>query len=806
MIATDIIAAARMWRRQPGVPLAVVFFLAVGLGAATSVFAVSDAVLWRSWPIPEPGRVVWVQSVDRGTAGDTSPGAMAAWQARSRAFTAIGAMRPVQATLDDDLGAERVTGVQASPGVFEALAAPPAIGRGIEPEDASAGAAPVLVLSHRLWRARYAATPAIVGQIVEVDGRPRAVIGVAAAALDSLPFGGELWVPLTIDPAASPTGPRYLDVVARLRDEIPPDAGAADLSAINAAVGSTGDTGVPLDVRVTPLGDAFTAAATRVLYPMLAAMAIVLLMGVVNAATLIMAHGHRRRGELAVRAALGASRPALVRQLTVESTVMVLVASGAGLVLAQWITAGLKATLPAGLPRLAEAAIDLRAALFLAIASMAVSAGIGITTAARHAGASISGEALAGARGAVRGPERWRAVFVAVQVGLAVTMAAAGVAAVQTIRSLSAVPPGYRGGGVLTAAVRLPPDDFPSGDAVRRTIAALVAAAEARPEVARAAMTTRVPLSGGAPGSDLALATDDFDPGVDRQVRIRFVTPSFFAVVGTRIVAGRSFAPSDVAGAPRVVMVNETLARRLSKAGAAVGESVVFAVPEFNPEPRTPWQVIGVAADARDRGPRDDVEPEVYVTMAQGPAAVFDWIGRQVLLVVRGEDDREVPRPLLAELVRGVDPRLAPFDVMTLDDRLRRHLATERLLALLLAPLGVAGLALTGFGIWALVAQVIMSRRREIALRLVLGATPARLLADAASQGIRLAGLGALLGLGGAMAIDRMLAGAAFGAGAADPWHLAAVGAAVAAIALIAIWMPTRRTMRQDPGQVLRAE
>jgi hypothetical protein len=192
--------------------------------------------------------------------------------------------------------------------------------------------------------------------------------------------------------------------------------------------------------------------------------------------------------------------------------------------------------------------------------------------------------------------------------------------------------------------------------------------------------------------------------------------------------------------------------------------------------------------------------------MAQGPEAVFDWIGRQVMLVVRGVGDRDVSRSLLATLVRNVDPRLTLFDVMTIDDRLRRHLATERLLAWLLAPLGLAGLALTGFGIWALVVQVVLSRRREIALRLALGATPARLLADAASQGVRLAVAGALLGLGGAVVVDRVLAGVVFGAGAADPWHLAAVAAAVAVTTLLAIWMPTRRTLRQDPGRVLRAE
>lgn len=806
MLLSDISAAARMWRRQPGVPLAVVFFLAVGFGAATSVFAVSDAVLWQRWPIPDGARVVWIQSVDRGVAGDTAPGAMVAWQEQARAFSAIAAMRPVQATLEDELGAERVSGVQATAGVFAALAVPPAIGRVIEDGDARAGAAPVLVLSHRLWRARYASSPAILGRLVELDGRPRTVVGVAAAALDSLPFSGEWWAPLAIDPTASPTGPRYLDVIARLAEGTTPAAAAAELSTINASAGTMGDTGVPLEVRVTPLSEAFTAAATRMLYPMLAAMAVVLLMGSVNAATLMVAHGQRRRLELAVRAALGASRLALVRQLVVESMLTVLVASVTGLLLAQWITHGLKVALPAGLPRLAEAAVDVRAVAFLASASLAVAVCIGITTAVRHAGATLNREALGGGRGAVGGQERWRAAFVVVQVGLAVTMAAAGVAAVQTIRSLAAVPPGYQAGGVLTAAVRLPPDAYPSGDAVRRTVEAIVAAAEARPEVARAAMTTRVPLSGGAPGSDLALATEDFSPGVDRQVRVRFVTPAFFDVVGTRVVAGRTFAATDVDGAPRVVMINETLARRLSPGRAVVGEPVVFAVPEFNPRPRTPWQVIGVVADARDRGPREDVEPEVYVTLAQGPAAVLDWIGRQVMLVVRGESGAEVSRALLATIVRPVDARLALFDVMTLDDRLRGHLATERLLAWLLAPLGLAGLALTGFGTWALVVQVVTSRRREIALRLVLGATPGRLLAGAAWQGARMTAAGALLGLGGAAVVDRALAGVVFGAGAVDPRHLAVVGVAVAATTLAAIWMPTRRALRQDPGAVLRAE
>lgn len=805
MIHSDIDTAARMWRRHPGVPMAVVVFLSIGFGAATSVFAVSDAALWRPWPIPEPARVVWIQSADRGVAGDTAPGAIAAWQERARGLRAIGAMRAVQATLEHDQGAERLSGLQVSAGVFDALAVPPALGRLLEPDDSRPGAAPVLVLSHRLWQTRFAATPLIVGRLVEMDGRPRMVIGVAAAALDSLPFAGEWWAPVSVDPAAAPTGPRYLDVIARLTDGVSPEAAATELSAINVAVGAVGDTGLPLDTRVTPLGRAFTAAATRIFYPMLGAIAVVLLMGSVNAATLMLAHGHRRRLELAVRAALGASRFALIRQLLVESCMTVLIASASGLLLSQWITDGLKAMLPAGLPRLTEAAVDLRAVAFLVVVSLAVALFIGVTTAWRHAGATLTADGPSGGR-VVGGQERWRAAFLVAQVALAVTMAAAGVVAMKTTRSLAAVPPGYRTAGVLTAAVRLPAADYPTGDSVRRTIDELVTAVQDRPEVARVAMTTRVPLSDGAPGSDLALATEDFVPGADRQVRVRFVTPSFFDVVDAEVVAGRHFAAGDVEGAPRVVIVNETLARRLSKGGAVVGESVVFAVPEFNSRPRTPWEVIGVVRDTRDRGPREDVEPEVYLTMAQGPPTVLDWIGRQVMLVVRGDGDGAVAPSLLGAIVRSVDPRLALFDVMTLDERLRRHLATERLLAWLLAPLGLAGLALTGFGTWALAVQIVTGRRREIAVRLVLGATPARLLAGAAIQAVWLIVAGAALGLVGAVVVDRLLAGVAFGARAADPAQLAVVGVSVIVTTMVAIWMPTRRVLRQDPGIVLRAE
>ncbi|MEZ5283706.1 MAG: ABC transporter permease [Vicinamibacterales bacterium] len=391
------------------------------------------------------------------------------------------------------------------------------------------------------------------------------------------------------------------------------------------------------------------------------------------------------------------------------------------------------------------------------------------------------------------------------QVALAVTVASAGVVVAQTGRALASVPAGYRADGVMTAAVRLPAADYPTPEAVRLTIDRVLSAVEARPGVSGAAVATRVPLSGGSPGSDVALASDTFAPGVDRQTALRFVTPSYFDVIGTPVVEGRAFTAADRDGSPRVVLINEALARRLGAGRSIVGDAVLFDALDFNPEPRTPWQVVGVVADARDRGPRDDVQPEVYLSMAQGPPGVLDWIGRQLLLVARSDEaGATVGPPLLRDAVRDADPRLALFDVMSLDDRLRDYLSTERLLTWLLLPLGAIGLALTGFGVFALVLHIVTSRRREIGIRLVLGATPARLTAEAIRQGLRLLAAGGALGILGAVAADRALSAVAFGTRATSPGLLAGVLTLVALVTLAAIWVPTRRAVRQDPGVVLR--
>jgi len=803
---SDLRAAVRLYRRRPAIPVVAMVFLSCGMGVAAGLFAVADAALWRSLPLPEADRVVWVQSLDRGTPGATSPGLYSAWAARSRTLVELGALRPVQATLRDAGSSERLDGAHATAGVFRALGVVPRIGRTLNKDDERAGAEPVLLLTHRLWQARFGGDPSVIGRQVLLDGRGRRIVGVLELNADQLPLGGDWFTPLAFGPdALSAAGPRYLQVVGRLAPSL--DAGAAgrELSAVAESVGAAGGDGAMLSALVRPLGEAFSDAASRLLLPLLTMALLVLLIAAGNSANLLMAQLHTRRSELAVRAALGAGRGRLARQLLAESLVVTVPAGVAGVLLAQWTTAALIALLPAGLPRVQMAAVDGRTVAFVGGLVSLVTVVLGILPAIRHSRVSLSSGVMGAARGVVGGDDRLRRGFVIAQIALAMTLGTAGVLMWQTTRALMEAPRGYASDGVWTAALRLSAGDFPGPADLDAAITRILTTVGGLPGVTNTAVASRVPLAGGAPGSDVALASDPFTPGTDRQARIRIISPGFFRAVGVSILEGRDVEARDGNGAAPVVLVNEALAARLTPGRSPVGQPVKFAVRDFSQAAPT-WEVIGVVGNARDRGPRATTEPEIYIAVGQTPAGVFDWIGRQLLLVARAAPGVAVAPQTLRQAVNAADPRVPAFDVLSLDERLRQHLSLERLLAVLLVPIAVAGTLLAGFGVFALVMHMVTSRRREIALRMVLGATPASIVYETGRLGLGLAAAGALVGTGGALVAERLLAASTFESHALDPAVLPIVVGALALTTLVAVWLPARRAARHDPAEVLRSE
>jgi predicted permease len=806
MWLADVHAALRLWRRRPMQPTLAVAFLACGMGAATGTFAVANAVLWRGLPFPEPSRLVRIQSADRGQPGDTAPGLVQTWIERSRTLDTLGALRPVQATWRDRAGTDRLEGAQVTAGVITALRLTTTRGRLLTADDERAGAAPVVLLTHRLWQSRFGADADIIGRSVQVDGRDRSVVGVLSSAADQLPLGGDWFVPLSLPPAPSGTGPRYLEVIARLAPGSELPATEQELTTLARSVGAVGEDGSPLVARVQPLARAFSADAARVLEPLLIGALLVLLIAAVNTANLRLADQVDRRGELAVRAALGASRGRIIRQLLAEALLISLASGVLGLVLAVWCMAGLQRLLPDNAVRGVQVHVDTRVAVFMLLLVGGVTVLSGVIPALRHVGGSLARGVMTSGRGIIHGDDRLRRAFVVAQIALAMTLGAAGMLMVQTTRSLAEAARDARSPRVWTAAIRLSQSDFPGAADITTVTGRIIERIAALPGTERVAMASRVPFAGGAPGSEVALIGEAFTPGTDRQTRIRFVTPGYFDAVGTHLREGRDVTPDDGAGREPVVLVNEALAARLTPGRSPIGEFVQFAVRDFNGERPTAWRVVGLVADTRDRGPRQAVEPEIYVSLAQGPAGAFDWIGRQLLLVVQGSPTAVISPTVLRTAVNAADGRVPAFDVQTLEQRFATHVSTERLLAGLFVPLALIGVMLASFGVFAVVMHSVQRRGREIALRMVLGAAPADVMRETGRSGLTMASSGIVAGLVGAAGAGRLLQSVSFGVGALEAVTLVPIVLLIGAATLGAVWIPARRAARYDPAVVLRAE
>ena len=788
----------RIWRRRPAAPAVAIVSLGLAVAAATAAYAVVDAALWRPLPVPEPERLVWISSVDRGEPGATSPGVFSTWLTRTRTLSAVGAIRAAERTVRDDAGSDRLSGAQVTEGVLRAVGGGMALGRTLTAAD-MAGAPSVIVISHRLWQERYGGDPAIIGRQLSLDGDAVTIVGVLAPAFDALPVSYSWLAPLPLSARdEARVGARYLDVLGRLVASRTEAEG--ELAALSHEAGAVGHTGVPLTVRVERLQQHFGAAPSRVLVPLFVCVLALLVIAVANALNLLLTSGRQRHGELAIRTALGASRWRLAGQLAVEAT---LIAAGAGvlaLLAAQWLIEPLSGLLPSGLAAIPR--FDLRAALFAAAATLTVAGGIGLVPAWRSSRVDLRGTLSAAAPSMMAGGDRVRRGFVAAQIAVAISLVSAALLMLTTTRALYQVPRGYRGTGVITAGVALPSSAFPRGDDLRAAIERLAASAASGAE--GAAIATRAPLSGGAPGSDVAIDSQPFSPGVDRQTRIRFVTPGYFGTVGTPLLEGRDIGAADSASAPPVVLVNDTLARRLSPDRPVVGRSLRFDVSDFNPGGARRWRIVGHVADARDRGPRQPPEPEVYVAVAQGPPDVFDWIGRTVVLCVRPSMAAPLTADGLRRIVQAAAPAAALFDVQTLDARLARHLAPERALAAVLTPLALVGVILAAVGLLAVAANAVAVRRRELALRIVLGASPRGVVFGVLRDGWAVTAAGAAAGLAGAVGVQRLLASLIFGASALQPAAIAVALALVVVLTTAAAWWPARRAAALDPATVLR--
>jgi predicted permease len=806
----DLRHAWRSLRRAPGFLAAAVLTLALGVGATTALFGVVDRVLLRPLPYREPERLVRVWDRNVATA------LYDRLQAQATAFSSLaGHGNPTDASvLSGQPGAPadpvRVPTALATGNLFSTLGVSAAVGRPIGPDDARPGAEPVVVISDAFWRARFRGDRSAVGQTLVVDGVRHRVVGVMPSAFALPSPRVALWTPAVIDPA------KFVDywwmwrlqLVGRLAPGVTPERAGAEARAIASRTGR--DFPSPMqadfgnDLQAVPLQESVVGGARTTLYLLSGAVLVVLAVAVVNVTGLSLVRAAGRAREVTLRAAVGASRGRLVRQLVAEGVVVAGLAATLGAGVAWAITRAIVAAMPqagaGAVPRAEEIGLDARAfavAVAAALVAGVVSAFVPAVSAARTdlrtalSPGGRGGSAGAGARRALEG-------LVVAQVALGVVLAAGAGLVATSLTRLRALDPGFRAEQVTMAEV--PPPMGENAEARTRAFYdALLVRARGLPGVRSAALASAVPFDGSGLGGVFDVEAHPRPPrGEWKGVSYVGVSPGAARTLGIPLLAGRDFTDADRPGAPLVALVDAEAARRYwpehGDPARVVGERV------RKPSDKAPWiTIVGIVGAVRRDSLNAEPQPTVYLPVAQEGSG-------ELRVVARGTVGPAELAPALRQAAAELEPGVPVGRVRTLEGLVDDSAARPRFVTGVLAAFAAAAVLLGAVGVYGVVAFAVARRTREVGVRVALGATPAAIGRMVLRDGGRLAAAGVVVGLAGAVAAGRVVRGYLFGVGAVEPGVLVLVPLLLVVVTLAATALPARRAARVSPLEAIRDE
>jgi predicted permease len=795
--------AVRSLRRAPGFTLAAGATLALGIGANTAIFSVTNAVLLRPLPYPEPGRLVvaWERNIPRARERNVVASVnYLAWREAAGSVGEFAALGQVAHTFTADDGAERLGGAAVTPNLARVLGTAPALGRWFTVEESVPGHAPVIILSHALWQRRFGGDSAVVGRTVTLDDRAYTVTGIMAEPFQLPavgPFGGEAFLlPLALDPAAPYQG-RSLVVLGRLAADVSAAGAQALLRGVAARLAEQHPYDEGWSVNVVPLFDEVVGEARPLVLVLLGAVGLVLLIACVNVAAMVLARGSARDRELAVRRALGAGRWRLARLLLTEGLALALLAAVAGLALGAWGRDALVALAPDGMPRLDDVRLSPMVLGVVAGVTLFTGVALGLVPLLRAGARDLQSALRGGGRGLTdRGGRRLRNGLVLVEVALAVLLSVAAGLTLKSFTLLRRVDPGYRSEGVLTARIALDGDRYDDDPAIAAFYAALLDRLRARPGVRDAAATARLPLDGLWVGTSFVLRDRPEPPRAERPVAdIRVVTPRYFQTMGIPLRAGRDFAPGDRDGAPRVAVINETMARTYWAGGSAVGQQVAVNLAD----PTYLATVVGVVGDVKHQGYK--TTPRAMIYLAHDQLAVG-----AMSVALRTEDDPAALAGTLRAEVAALDPAVPVYAVAPMTDLVARSMAADRFGTLLFTAFAALALTLAAVGTYGVVAYGVTRRLRELGIRVALGAARRHVLALVVRDGMRPVIAGVAVGLAAAFVLTRLLRTLLFAVSPTDTTTFVAAASVLLGAALVACLVPARRAAAVDPVEVLRDE
>jgi predicted permease len=796
----DLRYGLRLFRKSPLFTVVAAGTLALGIGANTVIFSVVDAVVIRALPYDDPDRVVvlWEDASRAGFARNTpAPGNFNDWRRMNRSFADLAATRGVTASLTGDGTPEQILGRAATPNFFGVLGVRPQLGRTFSEAEDRDGTQ-VVVISYGLWQRRYGGDAGIVGRTILMNDGRWEVAGVMPRSFAFRNRAIDYWIPIHFSPAqAAERGSHYLNVVGRLKPGVSLDAARDDMKTVARRLSERyPGTGSESGVVLVPVKEDMLGNTQLELLVLMGAAAAVLLIACANLAGLLLSRAAGRRGELAVRAALGADRGRLIRQLVVEGVLLSTIGAVAGLALVP-ISGDLVASLtPTAIVKISASTLDLRLLAFTSL--VAIGTGLLFSIApALHAGRMSLRDALEQqARSAIGGGSRvTRDALVVLQIAAAVVLLVATGLMIRTIVNLRSIDVGFKREQLLTMRTTLPRPRYADPQKRLAFYDRVLAGVRALPGVEQAAYASTLPFISQGNTSwfrveGMAMPSDRVNDAL-----YRTGTTDYLSTLGAGLVEGRLIDGRDGPGTPRVVVVNETLAREFFPGESPLGHRMQFS------EPANPFHtIVGVVRDVRERGYEASLKPGIYLSIAQAPES---WAVPEYLAVRARQGTGELAEPV-RRVIAGVDPAQPVAAVRSMDDIMDIEVADRHQQMVLLGAFATLAVVLASLGLYGLLAYAVVQRSREIGLRIALGATPRAVVALVAAKGFVLIAIGLSLGALTGWAVTRTMSSVLYGVRANDAPTFAAVLILLGMVSLAACVVPSVRAARVDPMVVLR--
>jgi putative ABC transport system permease protein len=819
----DLRYGLRQLLKHPGFTFVAILTLALGIGANTAIFSVVNAVLLRPLPYPQPERLVLIRErTNIFDSGSVSLPNYLDWRGAQRGFTDLALMRRGDANLSgasSDVEAERVGSAHVTYNFLSVLGVPPELGRDFRESDDVPYCKKVALISDGLWKRRFGGSRGVIGQYITLDGVQREIIGVLRPNI-KLPRAAQVYIPLEDlradkDYLNRDNHPGF-SALGRLKSNLTLAQATADLNNIAAELERRyPDSNTGRRVTALILLDSAVKDYKHGVSLLLAAVGCVLLIACANVANLQLTRALGRERELAVRAALGASRRQLAKQVFIESAILAVLGAIAGVLLALWGLDAVKAISPAGsatftpsdVTRFQEANLDFKVLAFTAAVAIGAGLLVGFWPALRVSRtASLTLSLHEGGRGTSDGAQRQRvrSGLVVTQVALALLLLAGAGLTLKSFRNAQNAPLGFNPENILVADVLLPKARYETDEKVAHFNDQLVERIRALPGVEAAALGSNIPFDDNEWDSSFHITgTPPYPPGEKPEAEVNFVTPDYFRVMRMPLLRGRAFSANDRANQPRSVVIDESLAQKYFPSKDPIGQQIDDnQSDEKNPPPLT---IVGVVPRTRNEAPgQDNVEQYHWPQMTFAAEQVSN---RSNVLLVRVKSGNPLALvPAIKRELQALDPDQAFADISTMENNIAKSLGSRRMMMSLLGAFAGIALLLASVGLYGVMALTVTQRTRELGIRLALGAQRGDVFRLVLSQGMLLVVSGLIIGLLGAVGVGRGLQSVLYGVGGSDALALSFALFALAIVALIACWLPARRATRVDPMVALRAE